>query len=70
MCGIFWPGGMCDLSFPTRDQSHSPCILRQSLNHRNTKEALGRLLLSGVFPFLLFNVFQNFHASCILFIIK
>ena len=30
---VFWPRGMWDLSPPTRDQTQTPCIDRQSLNH-------------------------------------
>ena len=30
---VFWPGGMWDLSSPTRDRTRTPCIGRQSLNH-------------------------------------
>ena len=30
---FFWPGGMWDLSSPTRNQIHVPCIGRWSLNH-------------------------------------
>ena len=34
----FWLRGMWDLSSPTRDRTHTPCIGRQSLNHRTTRE--------------------------------
>lgn len=34
----FWPQGMWDLSFPTRDQSCTPCMGRQNLNHWITGE--------------------------------
>ena len=34
---IFWPPGMWDLSSPTRDRTHSPCIGR-SLNHWITRK--------------------------------
>ena len=34
---FFWPGGMWGLT-PTRDQTHTPCIRRQSLNHWTTRE--------------------------------
>ena len=38
-CGlVFWPQGMWDLSFPTRDQSCTPCMGRQNLNHWITGE--------------------------------
>ena len=30
---LFWPWGMWDLSSQTRDQTHTPCIGRRSLNH-------------------------------------
>ena len=45
--GFFWPQDMQDLSFLTRDWTHSPCIGRWSLNHRIIRE----------FPVLLFFVF-------------
>ena len=32
------PGGLWDLSFQTRDQTHIPCIARQILNHWTTRE--------------------------------
>ena len=35
---FFWPQGMWDPSFPTRDQTPSPCIGKWSLNHWTTKE--------------------------------
>ena len=35
---FFWPGGLWDLSFLTRDQTHTPCPGRWSLNHWNTRE--------------------------------
>ena len=34
----FSPGGMWDLSFPTRDWTATPFIGRQSLNHWTTRE--------------------------------
>ena len=30
---VFWLQGMWDLSSPTRDRNHTPCIARWSLNH-------------------------------------
>ena len=40
---------MWDLSFPTRDQTHIPCIGRQSLNHWTTKEVFLEMFgLSGL----------------------
>ena len=35
---VFWPRDMWDLSSPTRDQTHTPCIGRQSLHHWTTRE--------------------------------
>ena len=35
---VFWPHGMWGLSSQTRDQIHTPCIGRQSLNHWITRE--------------------------------
>ena len=34
----FWPRAMWNLSFPTRDRTHVPCIGRSSLNHWTTRE--------------------------------
>ena len=35
---VFWPRGMWDLSSPTRDWTHTPCIGRWSLNHWTVRE--------------------------------
>ena len=35
---FFWPQAMCDLSSPTRDQTHTPCIGRWNLNHWTVRE--------------------------------
>ena len=35
------PQGMCDLSSPTRDHTHMPCIGRQTPNHGPTREVSG-----------------------------
>ena len=37
---VFWPRGMWDLSPPTRDQTQTPCIDRQSLNHWTVNKIL------------------------------
>ena len=43
---VFWPQGMWDLSFWTRDWTCTPCIGRQSLNHWTTREVpVGFILL-------------------------
>ena len=42
---FFWPWGMWDLSSPTRDRTHTPCIGRQSFNHWTTREVPGTLSL-------------------------
>ena len=39
--------GMWDLSSPTRDQTHVPCIARWIPNHRTTREVPGRMFLTG-----------------------
>ena len=44
--GFLWPWGMWDLSSPTRDQTHNPCIGRQSLNHWNARKVPGDLLFN------------------------
>ena len=35
---VFWPWVMWNLISPTRDQIHTPCIGRRSLNHWTSKE--------------------------------
>ena len=35
---VFWPRGIWDLSSPTRDRTHTPCIGRQSLNQWTARE--------------------------------
>ena len=35
---FFWLRGMWDLSSSARDQTHTPCIERRSLNHWTTSE--------------------------------
>ena len=35
---VFWPQGMWDLSHPIRDQTHTSCIGRQSLNDWTTRD--------------------------------
>ena len=35
---VFWPRGMWDLSSPTRDRTHTPCIGRRCLNHWIARE--------------------------------
>ena len=37
---VFWPTGMWDLSTLTWDQTHTPCLERQGLNHWTTREIL------------------------------
>ena len=37
---VFWPRGMWDLSSLTRDQTRTPCVGRQSLNHWTVREVL------------------------------
>ena len=37
---VFWPGGMWDLSFPSRDRTCNLCIGRPSLKHWTTREIL------------------------------
>ena len=45
MLWFFGHKGMWDHSFPTRDQAHTPCIERQSLNHWTTGEVPEDILL-------------------------
>ena len=34
----YWPQSMWDLSFPTRNRTHTPCTGRWNLNHWTTRE--------------------------------
>ena len=36
----FWPQGMCDPSFPTRDGTRDPCVGRWCLDHWTAREVL------------------------------
>ena len=38
LCLVFWPQDMCDLSYPTRDRTCTPCIGRWSLSHWTSRE--------------------------------
>ena len=51
---VFWPQGIWDLSFPTRDRTRTPCIGRQSLNHWTTRK-------SPRAPFRTFSLALGFH---------
>ena len=42
---VFWPGGIWDLSSPTRDRTHTPCIGKRSLNHWIARDVLQSLNL-------------------------
>ena len=44
---VFWLQGMWDLSFPSRDRTHTLCIGRQSLNHWTTREVPFHNVLQG-----------------------
>ena len=44
-----WTPGMQDLSSPTRDQTHTSCIGRQSLNHQNASEVPGQFYFKFYF---------------------
>ena len=35
---VFWPRGMWDLTLSTRDQTHTCCLGKCSLNHRTARE--------------------------------
>ena len=35
---VFWPRGVCDLSFPSKGQTYTLCIGRWSLNYWTSKE--------------------------------
>ena len=42
---VFWPPGTWDPSSPARDQTHTPCTKRWSLNHWTIREVPGSLAL-------------------------
>ena len=44
---VFWPRGMWDPSFPTRDRTCTPCIGRRGLNHWTAREVPTCQFLSG-----------------------
>ena len=46
LCFGFWPRGVGDLSSPTRDWTHIPCIRRKSLSHWTTREVPTMMFLS------------------------
>ena len=48
---VFWPRGMWDLSSPTRDRIHTPCIGRQSLNNWTAREVPAMALFDSHFTF-------------------
>ena len=52
---------MWDLSSPTRDQTHTPCIGRQSLNHRTARE-----VPRNPFFYFLFFIFYFFLFLAVL----
>ena len=35
---VFWPWGVGDLSYPSRDRTFTPCAGRESFNHWTTRE--------------------------------
>ena len=45
---VFWPPGLWEFSSPIRDQTHTPCIGRQSLNCGTAREVLIAVLLTEV----------------------
>ena len=44
---VFWLRGMWDLSSPTRDRTHTPCIGRRNLKHWTAREVPGGSFWSG-----------------------
>ena len=49
MFSVFGPWGKWDVSSPTRDQTHTPCIGRWSLNHWITRQVPGAILQQSTF---------------------
>ena len=61
-CFIFlvsWFQAMWDLSSPTRDQTHDPCIGRQSLNHWTTRN----YSFLPIFNYLILKYYRYFYHS-------
>ena len=48
---FFGPEACGNLSSPTRDQTHTPCIGRQSLNHWSAREVPAMALFDSHFTF-------------------
>ena len=46
---VFWPRGMWDLSFLTRDWTCTPCSGRWSLNHWTIREVLSLVIILSYF---------------------
>ena len=62
---FFWPSGMWYFSFPTRDQTHTSCIGRQSLNHCTAREVpRGPLLLKSHSEVEFSAIFPCFGLNC------
>ena len=47
---VFWPQGVWDLSFLTRDRTCTPCTGKQSLNHWTTREVWKLFALMSPHP--------------------
>ena len=58
------PWGVWNLSFPTRDRTHAPCIARWILNHR-TREMPHLSSFSFPHPFLFLSLFQRSTPSAV-----
>ena len=63
----FWPGGMQNPSSPTKDQTCTPCIRRQSPNHGTTKEVPQpfSLFTKPLLSWVAFHLGQVHLASCL-----
>ena len=63
---VSWPQGTWDLNCPTRDQTHTPYIGRQSLNHWTMREFLswkGQLRSKALLSAQVVNLHQSRYTS-------
>ena len=58
---VFWPWGVGDLSYPSRDRTFTPCAGRESFNHWTTREIQW-------LPVKI--VFMSESVSCLVFVIS
>ena len=57
---VFWPCSVWDLSSPTRDWTHTPCIGRQSLNHCTARKIPPLLEVCWALPLVYWDKILSF----------